>query len=162
VNPRNDTRNDQNGATTLDTPCFAIGFADRCWHGVPPWQRWRGKCLIASSPRNGYFDRVLVWRQTSTAMNKLFQERGRVILRGVNHGASGCIPSPRSYCWAGRIEDGIGPSWISNAKTERVTSRLLPRRFRFDASDEFLVVDEGMKEVAPCVGGTTSIGKHLP
>lgn len=43
-----------------------------------------------------------------------------------------------------------------------VTSRLLPRRFRFDASDEFLVVDEGMKEVAPCVGGTTSIGKHLP
>ena len=43
-----------------------------------------------------------------------------------------------------------------------VTSRLLPRRFRFDARDEFLVVDEGMKEVAPCVGGTTSIGKHLP
>ncbi|MDK1494304.1 UDP-N-acetylmuramoyl-L-alanyl-D-glutamate--2,6-diaminopimelate ligase, partial [Sinorhizobium sp. 7-81] len=32
-----------------------------------------------------------------------------------------------------------------------VTARLLPRRFRFDASDEFLVIDEVFEEVVPFV-----------
>lgn len=33
-----------------------------------------------------------------------------------------------------------------------IESRLLPRRFRLDARDEFLVVDEGLEEVVPILG----------
>jgi len=33
-----------------------------------------------------------------------------------------------------------------------VTGRLLPRRFRFDAGDEFFVVDKAVEEVVPLVG----------
>ena len=33
-----------------------------------------------------------------------------------------------------------------------VTDRLLPRRFRFEAGDELLVVDKAVEEVVPFVG----------
>jgi hypothetical protein len=35
---------------------------------------------------------------------------------------------------------------------ETVTARLLPRRFRFDASDEELVVHKAVEEVVPFLG----------
>jgi hypothetical protein len=54
-----------------------------------------------------------------------------------------------------RAYDGENNDLAANVVTS-------PWRFGVDASDEFLVVDEGIKEIAPCVGGTTSIGKHLP
>ncbi|WP_210213076.1 hypothetical protein, partial [Sinorhizobium meliloti] len=49
------------------------------------------------------------------------------------------------------------PPWrdfFSNVKKEasgflKVTGRLLPRRFRLDASDDFFVVDEAVEEVVP-------------
>lgn len=43
-----------------------------------------------------------------------------------------------------------------------VTGRLLPRRFRLDASDDFFVVDEAVEEVVPGFRRTARIGKHLP
>jgi hypothetical protein len=50
-------------------------------------------------------------------------------------------------------------SGLFNKRT--VTGRLLPRRFRLDASDEFLVIDEGFEEVVPFVSGAASMDKHL-
>ncbi|WP_210214370.1 hypothetical protein, partial [Sinorhizobium meliloti] len=35
------------------------------------------------------------------------------------------------------------------AVEKNVTGRLLPRRFRLDASDDFFVVDEAVEEVVP-------------
>ncbi|WP_200951511.1 hypothetical protein, partial [Ensifer sp. Root31] len=41
---------------------------------------------------------------------------------------------------------------IFKANTYAVTDRLLPRRFRFEAGDQLLVVDKAVEEVVPFVG----------
>ncbi|RVN15920.1 hypothetical protein CN115_12725, partial [Sinorhizobium meliloti] len=42
------------------------------------------------------------------------------------------------------------PTSLTFIKLEaKVTGRLLPRRFRLDASDDFFVVDEAVEEVVP-------------
>lgn len=50
---------------------------------------------------------------------------------------------------------------IHNNGHQIVTARLLPQRFCFDTSNEFLVVDETVEEVVPVIGRSASVGEHL-
>ncbi len=52
--------------------------------------------------------------------------------------------------------------YLKDVIENKVTGRLLPRRFRLDASDDFFVVDEAVEEVVPGFRRTARIGKHLP
>lgn len=43
-------------------------------------------------------------------------------------------------------------AWSERLTISIVTDRLLPRRFRFEAGDQLLVVDKAVEEVVPFVG----------
>ena len=97
----------QDGTAPLQAPFLAERFADSWRHRIPARQNRLRQNLIAGSVWNRDLDIMLVWREASAAVHKLFEKSRGVMLRRVDQRTARRIPSCRRDRRPRRIENRI-------------------------------------------------------
>ena len=95
---------------------FAVGLRDRGSRCVPSWQVCRVEQFVAHAIGYGDLDELLVAGKLAGAICDDLQHRGRVVLGSVDQRSVLGVPSAGCQTGAGRVENGIGAVWITDAK----------------------------------------------
>lgn len=78
------------------------------------------------------------------------------------HPGTWVIDDPQAFYRVTKMKfAGKRPNLDKSTVIYNVTGRLLPRRFRLDAGDEFGVLDEVFEEVVPGLWGDTGVPEHV-
>ncbi|MGZ9723425.1 winged helix-turn-helix domain-containing protein [Rhizobium miluonense] len=149
-------------ATTSATPEERIDAAQSVLH-----QALKADLLqrvLAQSP--AFFERAIVDLLVGMGYGGSHEDAARRLGKTGDGGIDGVIDEDRLgldriYVQAKRYAPHVGvgrpeiQAFVGSLVgfgASKVTGRLLPRRFRFDAGDEFFVVDKAVEEVVPLVG----------